>query len=337
VLRSLLGISLLLLALLVELVLSAQLIGDVGLRLTIVWWLACHTLACAMATIAISALCRTIIPGRHRSLMLFLFCICFFIPFAGTVGIAGALTLGGSIANGRYRVPEFWQITRNVDLPYTAPLNRLHAKLDSRGIAEQLLFDQETDEVYKKVLSSRNIRNSESADVLKSAVAHPDERVRLTAFQAMDKKVSSLNRDIQRLEREAERSSGKQNKTATQLQIATNYLELLTLEDDEPVARAQLLDKAASAALQAITFTPKNPNAHFLFGRVALAQGENKRAMTAFGQAIKFGMSKDKVLPYQAEAAFKARDFDQVKDSLNSIDRAFTAYPPLRQVAEYWA
>ncbi len=336
-LRSLLGISLLLLALLVELVLSAQLVGDIGLRLTILWWLACHVLACAIATIAISALCRTIVPGRHLSLMLCIFFICFFMPFAGTIGIAGALVLGGGIANGKHRVPDYWQMTRNVDLPYTAPLNRLHAKLDGRGIIEQLMFDQETDEVYKKVLSSRNIRNSESAEILKSAVAHPNERIRLTAFQAMDKKVSSLNREIQRLEREAERSNGKQSKTDTQLQIATSYLELLTLEDDEPVARAQLLDKAAHASLKAITLTPKNPNAHFLFGRVSLQQSEPDRALTAFKQAIKFGMSKDKVLPFQAEAAFKARDFDQVKDSLQSIDRAFTAYPPLRQVAEYWA
>ena len=111
---------------------------------------------------------------------------------------------------------------------------------------------------------------------------------------------------------------------------------MLTLEDDEPVARAQLLDKAAAAALQAITTTPQNPNAHFLFGRVSLHQGENARAVTAFKQAIRFGLSEDKVRPYQAEAAFKARDFEQVKESLASIDRAFTAYPPLRQVAEFW-
>ncbi len=335
-LRSLLGITLLLAALVIELILSAQLVGDVGLRLTIPWWLLCHALACAMATISISALSRNIVPGRHLSLMLCVFCFCFFIPFAGTIGIAGSLVLGGGIANSRHRTPDFWQITRNVDLPYTAPINRLHSKLDSRGIIEQLMFDQETDEVYKKVLSSRNIRNSESADILKSAVAHPNERIRLTAFQSMDKKVSSLNREIQRLEKEAGRSHGRENRSGIHLQISTNYLELLTLEDDEPVARAQLLDKAAAASLQAITMTPKNPNAHFLFGRVSLHQGENARAITAFNQAIRFGLSEDKVRPYQAEAAFKARDFDQVKESLASIDRAFTAYPPLRQVAEFW-
>ena len=120
------------------------------------------------------------------------------------------------------------------------------------------------------------------------------------------------------------------------MQIATNYLELLTLEDEEPVARAQLLVKASAAALNAITSAPQNPNAHFLFGRMSLHRGENDLALTAFQQAIRMGLSQDKVLPYQAEAAFKARKFSQVKESLASIDRAFSAYPPLRQVAEYW-
>lgn len=334
-LRSLLGAPLLLLALAVDLVLSAELIGSISTNITLPVWLLCHALASVLATVAIVAMVGGVVPGRRWPLRLFIFSFCFFIPFAGGVGIAAAVLLGATFANSRYRVPEFWQFTRNIDLPYTAPLNRQPARLDSRGMVEQLMFEEETDQIYKKVLASRNIRNTESATILKTAVGHSNERIRLSAFQALDKKVSSLNRAIQRLERETERSSGE-GQANTYLQIATNYLELLTLEDDEPIARAQLLTKAAAAALESIHISSANPNAHFTYGKITLLQHDTDKANAAFSHAVKLGMSEDKVLPYLAESAFKARDLAEVKNTLERMDAAFTRYPPLRQVAEFW-
>jgi len=56
----------------------------------------------------------------------------------------------------------------------------------------------------------------------------------------------------------------------------------------------------------------------------------------AFQKAKQLGMPTEKVTPYLAESAFVSRDFKSVSVLLESIDKAFLRYPPLKHVAEYW-
>jgi cytochrome c-type biogenesis protein CcmH/NrfG len=97
-----------------------------------------------------------------------------------------------------------------------------------------------------------------------------------------------------------------------------------------------LLDKASTAAIQAVATLPANRNAHFLLGRVSLLQGDTRRASVAFKRAQALGMPADKVVPYLAETAFMRHDFQRVRNLLRQLDPAIRAYPPLSHVAEYW-
>jgi len=239
-------------------------------------------------------------------------------------------------SNNRHEEDVFWQYTKNTELPFTAPINRKIGKLDSRGFAEQLIYSNQTVELYKKVLAVNNIQNSLSVGALKEAIKHKDERIRLTAYQTLDKKVTHLNKQIQRLEVLAQ-NQGVQDQSNTWLQIASNYWELLTLEKDEPVAREQLLKKASEAAVNAVRILPTNRNAHFTLGRIALLQGKERMAAVAFDRAMALGMPIEKTMPYRAEAAFQARDFKKVAESIDRIDESFKVYPPLRQIAQYWS
>ena len=117
----------------------------------------------------------------------------------------------------------------------------------------------------------------------------------------------------------------------------SNYWELLTLEGDEPVAREQLLDHALDHATTAVELQPQSVNAHFLLGQVSLKQGQTARATAAFEQAERLGMSKDKVVPYIAEAAFIDRNFNKLRKVLANLDSAFRSYPPFSSVVEFWA
>jgi len=112
---------------------------------------------------------------------------------------------------------------------------------------------------------------------------------------------------------------------------------LLTLEGDEKVARQQLLESAARHTQNAIELQPGSINANFLLGQIAMKQGDLSNATNAFEQAERLGMSKDKVVPYLAEAAFIKRDFKKLREILSGLDPAFRAYPPLSTVAEFWA
>lgn len=335
-LRSLFGMPFLLIALGVELVLAAQLLTDLGLSITRDIWLIAHAAASILAAICIASMLKKLVPGKRLPLILLFASISIFMPFIGALGSWLAVTFGAVLAHGRHQDNEFWQFTSNADLPFAAPINRPLAKLDSRGFVEQLAFDTETEKLYNKVAAAKHIRNSQSAPVLKSAVGHSNERIRLVAYQMLDKKVNNLNREIQRLESDARVSEGT-GKSNIHLQIANNYWELLTLEDDEPIAREELLRKAASQAGQALAIEPRNVNAHFTLGQIYLKQGETEFATKSFERAIELGISPDKALPYIAEAAFKSRNYKKVRETLAAVSPSFRTYPPMSNVIEYWA
>jgi len=261
--------------------------------------------------------------------------ICLTVPLVGAIGIVLSLVLGQRYAELRHREPEYWQFTHNIQLPFTTPIGRSAQEFDSRSLSEQLAFSSDNTALYNKVLAAGKIRNSLSVDTLKQAIRHPDERIRLTAYQTIDRKSSELNLAIQKLEHDAHSYDGEE-KSNIWLQIASNYWELLTLEQDEPVARRQLLDKASKAAQKAIRIAPENRNAHFILGRVALAQKKTETAASAFHQSMSLGMPSEKVVPYLAEVAFDERNFSKVATLLNSLDPAFKSYPPLSRVAQYW-
>ncbi len=227
-------------------------------------------------------------------------------------------------------------VTENTSLPFTTPIGRKASVPDSRGFVEQLRYSDDSDNLYQKVLSSSYIRNSISVDVLREAVSHSDERIRLTAYQILDRKVNDLNAEIQRLETLASNNSSD-SLGIMWLQIANNYWELLTLERGDAVARRQLLKKAVAAAKKSVGFDSENRNAQLVLGRVCIAHGDFDTAEIALEKALTLGMPTDKVVPYMAEVAFGKREFKKVQQLLASLDDAFKQYPPLKQVAEYWA
>ncbi len=342
-LRNFFGIPILCLALAIELGIAVYLVGGESAIVSRITefatppvLLGIHLIASLIAAVCISVLLTKLVPGRRMGLIFMLFLLSVFIPFFGAAGAWLSMTFGAIMAHHRHHVNEFWQFTNNADLPFAAPIDRPHPKLDSRGFIEQLAFDGDTETLYNKVVASRHIRDSQSGPILKSAVGHSNERIRLVAYQMLDKKVNRLNKEIQRLEKEAHNSAG-QAKANLHLQIANNYWELLTLEGDEPVAREQLLKSAADHTTRSIVIQANNVNAHFLHGQISLQQGDLKTATHAFEEAGRLGMSRDKVVPYLAEAAFIARDFQKVRSVLKNLNPAFKSYPPLSHVSEFWA
>jgi len=300
------------------------------------FWLFLHTVASAIAAAAVAQFVSQWMPGSRWSMFAYCASLCFAIPLIGAAGSLAALAYGIYHANNRHEENVYWQFTRNAELPFTAPLDRKVSKLDSRGFVEQIEFSENADDLYKKVLAAGNIQNSLSVGALKAAVKHSDDRIRLTAYQTLDKKVTFLNKQIQTLE-EAARSQGAEDQSNTWLQIASNYWELLTLEKDEPIAREQLLKKASEAAINAVRILPTNRNAHFTLGRIALLQSKDRIAAVAFERAMALGMPLEKAMPYRAEAAFQARDFQTVSKSIEQIDDAYKTYPPLCHLAGYWS
>lgn len=326
----------LVLSILVQGYLLAALVMQTGIGAVPLIWVFAHVLSSVLSAVAITFFASLLTPGNPKHLFYYVLTLCASMPLVGAVGGLGALIYGIYHSNHRHDEHVYWQFTRNAELPFTAPLGRQVSRPDSRGFVEQLTYSENADELYRKVLAAGNIRNVLSVGALKNAIKHSDDRIRLTAYQTLDKKVSQLNKEIQSLEGAA-RGQGAKDQSNTWLQIASNYWELLTLEKDEPIAREQLLKKASEAAINAVRILPTNRNAHFTLGRIALLQNKDRMAAVAFERAMALGMPIEKAMPYRAEAAFQARDFKKVAESIHQVEDSFKVYPPLCHLAGYWS
>lgn len=329
------AIVLLLIAALVQGYLLIELLNSASGGLSGLNWIALHLLCALAIAFSVAVVSKQMQLGSFVGAGLLSLAIATTIPVVGGLGFAIAFLVGAYFANSRNEEDVYWKVTNNIDLPFTTPIGRKVAKYDSRGFIEQLMYSEDNDDLYRKVLAATNIRAALSVGLLKRAVRHPDDKIRLTAYQTLDRKVTGLNREIQRLEDRASDEQGR-DKSNTWLQIASNYWELITLEKEEPIARKQLVGKAADAATKALEIQPDNRNAHFTLGRALLMQDDPAGAEEAFKRAEVLGMPKEKIMPYMAEAAYDQREFRKVAEYLHSIDDAFKIYPPLKHVAGYW-
>ena len=323
------------LAVLFEFLLLARLLSP-GTGVRALAWCIGHA---AVAAVAAGVTTSAWLPGpdavSRRRLCVLCLGLNLALPLAGVLGTNLALVRGIRIARRRRHGEDYWRVTPHPTLPFTTPANRTRAALDGRGLSEQLMFDANGSGLYRKVLAAGRMSSARSVDALRAGVRHADERIRLTAYQTLDRKSSALNDEIDRLRARAAEQQGRE-RADTWLQVASNYWELLTLEQNEPVARAQLLQRADEAALEAIIAWPSSRNAHYTLARIALRRGDSARAEVGLARAQALGMPASTTLPYRAEAAFLERDFPRVKRLLAGIDTAFTDYPPLRAVAAHW-
>lgn len=325
------------LAVAAELVLLAALVAGTAPLAAPTLWLPAHAFASVVAAAATARLATPFLPERPRRVFALALAFAFSMPLAGALGSSAALLIGCRHAATRHRESPWWRFTERPSLPHALRPRRGGGEIDGRGLAEQLDQDGDADTLYRKVLAAGRLPSALAVDALTRAVRHSDERVRLTAHQTLDRKVAALNAAIQRLEADAEdHARDGRERSDTWLQIASNYWELLTLEQGEPIARAQLLGRAEAAALKAVLVRPDNRNAHFTLGRVALRQGQPERARVAFERATRLGMPGETTRPYLAEAAFDAREYGRIGALLGGIDDAFAAYPPLAGVVERW-
>lgn len=300
-------------------------------------WLMLHSVTTALFALASGLWLGGRTSLKTKPLMVFIFAMNICMPGIGGIATVISLLVGNRVWLNRVAHETDFLVTQNSALPFTTPTGRKATVPDSRGFVEQLRYSSssDSDALYQKVLSSKNIRNSISVGVFREAVTHSDERIRLTAYQILDRKVSDLNLEIQRLEA-ATSDNGSKEQAVTWLQIANNYWELLTLEQGDAVARKQLLNKAVDAAKKSVELNPDNRNACLVLGRVCLSNRQFEDAERALGRALVLGMPGDKVVPYLAEVAFGKREFKKVRLLLDTLDDAFKQYPPLKQVVEYW-
>ena len=81
---------------------------------------------------------------------------------------------------------------------------------------------------------------------------------------------------------------------------------------------------------------PQQPQLTLRRGRLLHEQGDLEGATRAYAEARALGLPATRILPYQAEAAFERRDFEQARQLVRELGQ-WDALPRLRPVIDYWS
>ena len=291
-----------------------------------------HAIACAMLALAVWRL----LPRRYRAPLpwsvLLIFSLAFFIPLLGMVGVLAAVF--PALYLQRSQGEQVWQAMGVPALPYRPQEQRRSPMFPDGGLQDVLRRASDPEQRLAALQATRRMPGHESVPILKLALRDPADDVRLLAYSMLDQQEGRINQRIEALLRELSEAAPAQQ-AALHAGLARWYWELAYLG----LAQGSVLEhvlQQASEHLQAARTTQPNAELDLLAGRVAMEQGDYPKAQAFLQAAEDAGLDVEKVLPYQAELAFRAGRYEEVAGLLARLPEELRRRPPFADLARYW-
>jgi hypothetical protein len=302
-----------------------------------VGFLLVHITACIMLAVALARLLST---RYHRTsaggLIIVLFSLSFFIPWAGALGLLCVLV---PALIWREKVPvqqrSSWCNLTIPSLPLHPPDS--HGNVGTIGearIAGILHGNTNLNERQRAVLSTLRLRDEQAIPLLRQALKDSEDDVRLLAYALMDRKEQAITARLRLRQQQLDKLRPDQRVGLHKL-IAYDCWELIHLGLAQGEVLRYLLMTARTNVEDALKLNPKNANLQFLLGKILLRQGELVLASTAFRQAEELGIDSIKINPYLAEISFSQRRFANVSAYLANME-ALVSSPMLQTPVTYW-
>lgn len=172
--------------------------------------------------------------------------------------------------------------------------------------------------------------------LLRELLADPLEDVRLIAYGTLDHAENEIMQKIFQTSKKLEVTTAAAERHALNRLLAELYFELIyqnlvqgevyiyTLQQADLYAQASLETDSSDAALWVTR------------GRLALALGNPDEALRHMARALELGYSRERLLPWLAEARYQHSDYGQIEPLLESLGNA-AALPVLNPVVKYWS
>lgn len=290
-----------------------------------------HGLACLLFTLV----CLPLLPASYRRQSgqagLFLFTLQFAIPVLGSVGVVAGMLLPLRLPRTTHSIP--WQETGIPDLPFS-PVDMNQQMIFSEGGLREVLREASApDRRLKALLASRQLSDREAVSILQEALKDPSDDVRLLAYSMLEQQEKRLASQAQSLQKRLEKP-GATDTDRLKRQLAHIWWEMAYLGLAQGGLRQYYLENARTL-LADLAQTRSQHNDWRLLGRVELALDNTTAASRAFEAALANGAPPELILPYQAELAFLARDYQKVRFHLASCSR-FRPAPVIKHLMEGW-
>ncbi|MCX7086995.1 MAG: hypothetical protein NTV00_02960 [Methylococcales bacterium] len=165
--------------------------------------------------------------------------------------------------------------------------------------------------------------DSVAIPILQIALFDPIDEVRLLAYSMLNTKEKSLSSSIQthltQLKREV---LSKPEQAVKHHYIAEAYWELAYLGLEQGQAKIHVLETANHYAMLALSFFTTNGDLYFLRAKIFLELAQYPQAAENFTLAQGYGMSEERLAPYQAELAFAEHRLADVSYFMQKIKQS---------------
>ena len=208
-------------------------------------------------------------------LIFFFFCICFFVPFIGVLGLYIAWNAG--LYWPRTSAIDFYNITEEPPLPFK-PLSinesNHYGQAGLPGIVKNASNAQKR---LKAIMATRQLDDRDAIPILRIALKDPVDEVRLLAYSMLDAKEQKINTGIQKIEKELP-GSPEASKAGLYKELAHYYWELSYLGLAQGDVKILVLNQAHKYLELALKQAPNDAGSCFEMGRVLLRLNRLKEA-----------------------------------------------------------
>lgn len=220
------------------------------------------------------------------------------------------------------------------DLPHT-PQEEVAPLYSHGGLRAVLKHADSSDKRQAAVLSTRQMKDKDAIPILRLVLNDLEDDVRLLAYSLLDQKESRINANIYYLNLLLGQKTGVDRKARILRKLAECYWELGYLGITEGELKRFVLAESVRYGEEAISIAD-NLATRLLLGRAYLALDDPGAAREHLLFAFDSNSAKQQVLPYLAEAAFKQKRYNEVKQYLKDIPQVQQNLA-LRAVKEYWS
>lgn len=260
------------------------------------------------------------------------FCFNFFVPGFGAAGTLLILLYFKKHLYSGERA-EF----SNVPLPpFLAESSELGAGMGEGGAWSRLRTIGLPRELRLKALLSVGTGGGGNASrLLQHATGDADDEIRLLAFNLCERQEQKIQQTISAALEALKTAETPVLRASICRNLAFSYWEMVYSALAQDDLRSFFVEQAAKYAEQSRLYGGEDPSLHILVARIHLQKHEYQPADVAIHAALAAGADPLKVVPYQAELAFHARDFKSVRRLLMQ-DATIRFRPCIGQVAQFW-
>jgi len=296
-------------------------------------FLVIHAIACYFFSIFLIEFLSEKYLADKVSLAIFFFSISFFIPYLGFIGLYASLYAGQYWP--RTITYDMYNVTEEPPLPFKPLMISESIIYGQAGLSSVVKNSANSDERLKAIMATRQLDDRDAIPILRLALKDPVDDVRLLAYSMLDSKEEKINSGIQSIEKQLKNDENKKNARLYK-ELAHHYWEFSYLGLAQGEIVNHVLRQSYENLLMALALEPKDAGANFELGRVLLSLGDKQEAMKYFSKALDLGISKNDIIPYMAEVAFRMKDFQQVKSLLKTLPDDAKKIPSINNLTNYW-